>query len=358
MNEGDFLGKEKKIPFDIVSSRGCAFQCSFCSISAHYSGYSEGKVRSRSAENIVDEIEGVIKRKKRGYLCISDDNFFYDIKGVLAIIKELKKRHIELPILCTTRADQIIKNEKYIPYLRKNGVLWIELGVESGNDQVLKRFKKGITVQENKKALQILGDNDIGIIMDFIMFDPKTTIEELEININFLEEYDSFCHDPKKIYNRLDLFAGTSYGTWMQSEGRWKDIHDPTDYEFEERKVGQVFEVLMEFARNYQRRLDSIIENIMDLLAPVSHLKSSEIKEKRELKAELYFKPLELRRVPKSVLKHILIEGRRRGFDNIDKTEIFKPFVNKISTAESFVKELRGKIKKQSTLEEDPQCRV
>lgn len=358
LDEGDYVGKKKEIPIDIVTSRGCAFHCSFCSISAYYSGYTEGKVRSRSAENIVDEIEEVIKKKKRGYIGISDDNFLKDIKGVIAIIKELKRRHIELPILCTTRADQIIKNERYIPYLRKNGVLWIELGVESGNDCVLKRFKKGITVQENKKALQILGDNDIGIIIDFIMFDPKTTIEELEKNVFFLEESDGFCHDPKNIYNRLDLFAGTPYGMWMQSEGRWKDIHDPADYEFEDKNVARVFKILMEFARNYQRRLDNLTEEIMDLWTPVSHLINSGIREKRKLEAELYFKPLELKRIPRSVLKHILFEGKKRGFNSIDTGEIFKPFVDKIGKAESFVKDLRKNIKKQSSNKKDFSCTV
>jgi len=358
LDEGDYVGRKKEIPINIITSRGCAFHCSFCSIPAFYSGYNKGKVRLRSAENIVDEIEGLIKKKKRGYIGISDDNFLQDIKGAIAIIKELKKRHIELPILCTTRADQIIKNERYIPYLRKNGVLWIELGVESGNDSVLKRYKKGTTVKENKQALQILGENDIGIIIDFIMFDPQTTIKELEENVIFLEEYDGFCHDPKNIYNRLYLFAGTSYGKWMQSEGRWKDIHDPADYEFEDKNVGQVFKVLMEFASNYQHRLDNLTEEIMDLWTPVSHLINSGIKEKRELEAELYFKPLELKRVPRSVLKHILFEGKKRGFDSIDTGEIFKPFVDKIGKVESFVKDLRKNIKKQSSNKEDFSCTV
>jgi radical SAM superfamily enzyme YgiQ (UPF0313 family) len=356
LDEGDYVGRKKEIPIDIVTSRGCAFHCSFCSIPAFYSGYNKGKVRSRSAENIVDEIEGIIKKKKRGYIGISDDNFFQDIKGVLAIIKELKRRHIELPILCTTRADQIIKNERYIPYLRKNGVLWIELGVESGNDSVLKRYKKGTTAQENKQALQILGDNDIGIIIDFIMFDPQTTIEELEKNVLFLEEYDGFCHDPKKIYNRLDLFVGTSYGEWMRNKGRWKDIHNPVSYEFEDKNVDRVFIFLMEFARDYQRRLDNLTEEIMDLWAPVAHQINSGIKEKRELEAELCFKHLELRRVPRSVLKLLLLEGKKIGFDSIVIDEIFKPFVDKICEAESFVKDIREKLGKQSINKKDLSC--
>ncbi len=358
LGEGDYMGRKKIIPIDVVTSRGCAFHCSFCSIPVYYSGYTEGKVRSRSAENIVDEIDEIIKKKERGYIGISDDNFLQDINGVIAIIEELKRRQIELPILCTTRADQIIKNEKYIPYLRKNGVLWIELGVESGSDSVLKRFKKGTTVHENKQALRILGDNDIGIIIDFIMFDPQTTIEELEENVNFLEEYDGFCHDPKNIYNRLDLFVGTSYGEWMRSKDRWKDIHNPASYEFEDKDVAKVFKVLMEFASNYQFRLDSLTDRIMDLWAPASHLINSGIKEKRELEAELYFKPLELRRIPRSVFKHILFEGKKRSFDSIDNGKIFKPFVDKIDRVESFVKDLRENIKKQSTIKEDSSCRV
>lgn len=358
LDEGDYMGRKKEIPIDIVTGRGCAFRCSFCSIPAYYSGYSKGKVRSRSAENIVDEIEGVIKKRERGFIDISDDNFFQDIKRVLAIINELKRRHIELPILCTTRVDQIIKNERYIPYLRKNGVFWIELGVESGNDSVLKRFKKGTTVQENKQALQILGDNDIGVIIDFIMFDPQTTIEELEENVNFLEEYDGFCHDPKKIYNRLNLFVGTSYGEWMQKKDTWKDIHNPLSYEFENKNVNQVFEVLMEFARDYQRRLDILTEEILNLWAPLSNLTNRGIKEKKELEAELYFKPLELRRVPRSVLKRTLFEGKKRGFNKMDTAEIFKPFVDKIDEAESFMRDITDKLNKQSTKKEELGCRV
>jgi len=359
LDEGDYVGRKRMLSIDIVTSRGCAHSCSFCSIPAYYSGYTEGRVRTRSAKNIVDEIEEMITNKDREYISICDDNFLRNIKMAIAITKEMKKRNISLRFLFTTRADQIVKNERYIPFLKENGFLWVELGVESGNDSVLKRFNKGTTVQENKQAIRILEDNDIGIIVDFIMFDPLVTIEELEENVNFLEGHDTFCHDPKNIYNQLDLFAGTLYGEWMRREGKWKDIHSPFSYKFEERNVSIVYKTLSKFAFKYQVRLDNLITEIMNLWAPVSpYLLNNKTKEMKKLEAELYIKPLELKRIPRSVLKKILTEGRKNGFDNINTGEIFKPFGDKIVKAENFVKNLRDDLRKKTKRTKELKCTI
>ncbi len=345
-------------PVYIVTSRGCTHKCSFCSIPAYYSGYSQNRVRMRSAVNIVDEIEEVIKRQKKGYIDVLDDNFLKNMNMVRAVIDELKTRNIKLPFYCTTRADQVIQCAKDLPFLKENGMFGVELGVESGNDSVLKRFNKGITVEQNKQAIRLLEDNDIGITVDFIMFDPRTTINELVANIIFLEEFDTFCFDPQKIYNRLGLFAGTSYGDGMRRSGKWTNIQDSMSYEFEDKNVDIVYEVLIKFACSYQLKIDQLTEEIISLWAPVSRLQKKGATEIKRLEPELYLKPLELRRIPRSILKRILIEGKQKGFDNLDSGEIFKSFVDKIVQCENFIFQTKENLKRASIKKEDIDCQI
>ena len=69
-----------------------------------------------------------------------------------------------------TRADQIVKGERYFAALRQAGLRYVSVGIESGSEASLERMVKQTTVDINRRALEILHDNDVAAQVEFIMF--------------------------------------------------------------------------------------------------------------------------------------------------------------------------------------------
>ena len=76
-------------------------------------------------------------------------------------------------------------SEETIKLMKKAGCYQISLGIESANDTILKFLKKGYTIKQIKKAIEIIKKYDIGIHGYFIIGSPMETKEEMLNTINF-----------------------------------------------------------------------------------------------------------------------------------------------------------------------------
>jgi anaerobic magnesium-protoporphyrin IX monomethyl ester cyclase len=153
----------------IIASRGCPFHCDFCSKPVFGTTF-----RTRSATNIVDEIETIVPY---GYdrLWFSDDIFPASRKTAVSICDELIKRGVDLPWESLCRAD--IMNKEIATKMKKAGCYRVFFGLESGNNEVLGLMKKQITVEQARKAVQIVKSAGIKTGAFFILGYPgETTI--------------------------------------------------------------------------------------------------------------------------------------------------------------------------------------
>lgn len=177
----------------ISGSRGCYGNCSFCSINSLYK-LSNGKSwRGRSAKNIVDELETLYSQ---GYSMFKfvDDSFFGPGKDwrhrAFSIANEIMARGLRIRFRISTRANNV--EREVFSHLKDAGLYSVSIGIESGVQRALDTFRKGITVEQNEIALEVLKDLGIITLMGFIGFDPYITLEELECNLDFLKKH-SFC---------------------------------------------------------------------------------------------------------------------------------------------------------------------
>ena len=161
----------------LISSRGCPFSCRFCSrhvSSKHY--------RQRSAENVVKEICEI--SDKYGSVFIGDDNFLVDKKRVHKIMDSLIKEGTEIELLIEGARVDSAEKELY-KKMKKANVKYIGYGIESGNQDVLDFYKKGITLEQIKKAINLC--NEMGFISRgcFIFGAPFETEKHFEKTIKF-----------------------------------------------------------------------------------------------------------------------------------------------------------------------------
>ncbi|MGC8972208.1 MAG: B12-binding domain-containing radical SAM protein, partial [bacterium] len=170
----------------IVTSRGCPFNCSFCSASA-FSGI---EWRSRGVKNIIEELE--ILYKKYGYKAIAffDDNFTLNPNRVVELCEEILRRGWKFKWWAFSRVEGILNNPKMVELMAKAGNYMVFIGFESANQEVLDSFKKKLVVEKAKEAINILRKNKIKVMGSFILGAIEETKEMIQRTINYAKNLD------------------------------------------------------------------------------------------------------------------------------------------------------------------------
>ncbi|MFA7717857.1 MAG: radical SAM protein [Candidatus Absconditabacterales bacterium] len=165
---------------NMMTSRGCTESCYYCSSPALY----RKQVRYRSAENIADEIEMLIKRYAITNIHFADDNFLLDKKRIERLCVLIEKKNLKFNRICLTRSTSIVEHKDILPLLRKSGCVGMEFGVESGDVNVFECTNKNNKIYEIIEANTLLKENDIYpmyLLMSYSLGEkittPRKTIE-------------------------------------------------------------------------------------------------------------------------------------------------------------------------------------
>lgn len=178
MDKYTVLGK-KAVICHVMSSRGCPFQCIFCSSSRVFGK----KYRARSAKNVVDEIEFLVSEYNPGSIEFSDDEFTLNQKRTEEICSELKRRGIDIAWACGSRVDTISRS--LLRKMREAGCSFIYYGIESASQRILDFIKKGITIEQIKRAVEMTKEAGIKMMGSFIVGFPDETREEIKSTLHF-----------------------------------------------------------------------------------------------------------------------------------------------------------------------------
>ena len=206
------LTKKKGISTFILASRGCYGNCTFCYLDSFYG--EESSWRGRSPENVFNEIYDIYEEFEERYFYFADANFFGPGKKGKERACELanlimdKGLNIRFGIEC--RANDI--EDKTIGILVKAGLKDVFLGVESGSQRSLNKFRKFTTVEDNKMAINVLRRYGIDPNYGFIMFEPDSTLSDVRANFEFLKEM-KMLNSPSitahLLHHKQTVFKGT-----------------------------------------------------------------------------------------------------------------------------------------------------
>ncbi|TFG25667.1 MAG: B12-binding domain-containing radical SAM protein [Promethearchaeota archaeon] len=164
----------------IMMSRGCPYQCRFCSVN-HESW------RHRSADNVIQELHLL---ESQGYreIMIMDDNFTINPKWVIEICKKIIKEKIDLIFHCEARIEG---TKEMYEYMNRANVKTIFYGMESGSQRVLDYYQKNITPSQSKLALKKARSAGIDMLFaSFIIGAPIEKISDIQKTVNFALNLD------------------------------------------------------------------------------------------------------------------------------------------------------------------------
>jgi len=249
----------------MISSRGCPFHCNFCSIIAFYGDAGGKPWRGRSVENVVAEMVELAERDGASHFEFQDDNFFVRADRALAIVEQYARTGRDFSFAFLTRADQVVKGERYFPALRQAGLRYVSVGIESGSEASLERMVKQTGVEINRRALQILHDNDVAAQVEFIMFEPGSTLDDLRDNLHFIEQQGLLGYFPPLIFGKLLLMPGTpAREQYQREQGVQGSIHQSLPYDFGDPRVSAMYGLLGDFQRRLGNRWFELAFNLLD----------------------------------------------------------------------------------------------
>lgn len=160
----------------LISSRGCPFNCAFCT-------HNHQKYRARTPENVVDEIEYNLKLYNIRDFDIYDSTFTADEQRVIRICEEIRRRRLEVGFTVRSRVDVVSK--KMIDSLKSAGCHTILYGIESSNPDILKMMNKRISPELVMETVNYTKRQGIKTLGFFLFGFPGETRQTIEDTITF-----------------------------------------------------------------------------------------------------------------------------------------------------------------------------
>jgi len=178
----------RNAPYALVEgARGCPHKCTFCTQWRHWCG----EWRLKSPSRIADEMEYIYKEFGSRFIWLTDDNFGPGVRAE-ELADELLKRDMgdDLMWFIQARCDDIVRIKDSLPKLRKSGLQWVMMGVESPLPEQLERYRKGLDSNASFEAVRLLKENDIFTHAMVIIGDRKDTHETIENTRRFVDDLD------------------------------------------------------------------------------------------------------------------------------------------------------------------------
>lgn len=185
-------------PISIITSRGCPYSCIFC-LGRRMVG---SRVRLRNPERVVDEIEEILAYGI-DRINVADDLFVSSRGQVTEVCNEILRRHLHFGWSAFARVNTV--DFETLRLMREAGCDSVSFGVETGNREMLKRIRKGITLEQVRHAVSLCREAGIIAHTSFIVGLPGETQDTLRETEKFAAGLGSLYG-----YHFLSPFPGTS----------------------------------------------------------------------------------------------------------------------------------------------------
>ncbi len=204
----------------IMGSRGCYGICSFCSNYSFESIRPGPNWRPRNSVKVVDEMQELYDKHEVSVFKFNDPNIFGPGKKgrehVVRICQEIKRRGLQFHLMGFCRGNDVNADPSIVQILKSGGFERLLIGVESSDDEILKKFCKKETIGEIESSLEMLNSEGISTVAGFMIFNPYTTIDSLRRDLAYLERRGLY----PTLSKSLRVFDGTPIQGLLEAEGR------------------------------------------------------------------------------------------------------------------------------------------
>ena len=242
----------REVPSPVLTSRGCYGRCNYCSAYGFYNTCIGNRVRRRTPENVVDEIEKLINNYNVDHIHINDDSFTIASKNsrkwFYKFYELIKQKNINVKFACDFRADEIVSARDIIEDFMQIGLYNVFVGIESLEQEQLDFYNKGLNVEHNIKAIEIIKELGLEFRIGVLLFDPIVTVDRIYKSLKIVDEIKLYEYgymlNPISSYNPAIANIGTPLYDYVKAHGLYyKSNHN---YHFKHDKTQLFYEILVD----------------------------------------------------------------------------------------------------------------
>ena len=204
------LGTYRQLPaMGVIGSRGCPFNCTYCASPAFWGR----KVRFRSAGNILEEIALLVKKYGVREIQLLDDTFTVAKERFRTFCELLSRADFRITWSCNSRVDSV--DADLLKLMKSTGCHSISYGIESGDEGMLERIKKRISLGQARTAIALTKKHGITCRASFMFGNPGETRKTIEKTVQFaMETMPDFV-----VFNIIRPYPGTEVYDWARQMG-------------------------------------------------------------------------------------------------------------------------------------------
>lgn len=196
----------------VVTTRGCPFQCSFCSPCRAHAPY-----RAMSAERVLAMLDELYNQYGTRVFWFSDLSFNVSTQRTEQILDGIIERgwtdvHVALD---GTRTDLIIRDQHLLPKMKKAGVFLVCLGVESPLERDLEEYQKGTTKQKAEQAVALVRKSGIHTWCFFMLGNLRHSEQDILSTLDYAKQLDPTI----AIFTLVTPVPGTAFYDEMLAKG-------------------------------------------------------------------------------------------------------------------------------------------
>ncbi len=165
-----------------IVSRGCPYNCSFCSSSALWPG-----LRQNSPEYVVNEIETLRHEYDPIEIYLFDDLLVANRKRLKKIFSLMRERGLDKDIVFRAHGRANLMDRELCDLLAEHGVRYLDFGIESNSERVLRYMNKtAVTPEVNQRAMDMVKGSDLSAGASLIIGSPCETNEDVQSTMDFV----------------------------------------------------------------------------------------------------------------------------------------------------------------------------
>ncbi|HDS30187.1 MAG TPA: radical SAM protein [Firmicutes bacterium] len=260
---------DSKTVFPIFCSYGCRFHCTFCAAD-------HGNYRFFTPDRVAERIEKVYNSYHVKHFSIMDGLWPPSRAWLNEFCDEIERRKIRAGFEFATRAESL--REQDFHRLKRIGAETVVVGIESGDEGILRRIKKGITKETALKAFQAIHDAGIFSAANFMVGNAGETVETIERTIEFASELNPSialfrAHCPIPGTEAFEYVDESERDYWMTGSGEkdwWMQSEIPSVCDLPFKELQKIAEGTY---LNYPLRLEYLRRHVITGWLPYEYKK-------------------------------------------------------------------------------------
>lgn len=242
----------------VETSRGCPYRCSFCVVNLIHGNI----FRKKSIPKILEEIKTGISKFQINFFHLWADTTFLNKDSAIEFSTAILKENLKIKWVCNLRAEAI--TEESAKFLKKAGCFMVSIGGESGNQNILDKMEKKLSLHTLKNSVEILKKTGIKTVIFFIIGYPEEKEEQINETFKFalslLPDYLTFY--PPVPYPGTELYKKCSSKGMIKTKD-WRK-YEYSYYVLKNENVDEkkIFKLQKKFYLKYYMRISFIFDQL------------------------------------------------------------------------------------------------